>query len=49
MMISDEHFKAKFDINNSEWLDMIVTVIKCEQINDLDTLLIAGNIAKHVE
>ena len=49
MSIFDKRFENEFNINNNKLFDMIVDVIKFKDIDNLDMLKIAANVARHIE
>ena len=49
MMRSNEQIEAEFDVYNCQWINMLIEVIKGNEIRNFDTLSIAGKVAKHVE
>lgn len=49
MTVSDDQIEKEFDLNNDKWLDMLVSIIKNDPIENMNMLEIAGNVAKHVE
>ena len=49
MMRSNEQIEAEFDVYNCQWINMLIEVIKGNEIRNFDALSIAGKVAKHVE
>lgn len=49
MTISDRQFETDFVIQHRNWLDMLVGIVKCDWISNLDMFGIAAKIANHVE
>ena len=49
MTLSDEQFENEFNVHNDKCLDTLAKVVKEYSIDNLDSLRIAGNVAKRVE
>lgn len=49
MTLSDEQFENEFDIKNDNLPDTIIKIINEKDITNINELLTAGKVAKHVK
>lgn len=49
MTLSNAAFTKEFNVNKRNWFDMLIKIIKIEDIDNSEMLSIAGNVVKYVE